>query len=76
MPTALYVQSDTFSPDSVETKQDVQPIWNSVPSRTNSLITKPHINKVLQNKIKRCKIVIYESYVNGKLFKMCPLVLL
>lgn len=47
MPTALYVQSDTFSPDSEETKQDVQPVWNRVPYRTagRSLIMKPRINK-------------------------------
>lgn len=34
MPTALYVQSDISSPDSEETKQDVQPVWNRVPCST------------------------------------------
>lgn len=47
MPTALYVQSDALSPDSEETKQDVQPVWNRVPCRTagNSLIMKLDIYK-------------------------------
>lgn len=47
MPTALYVQSYTFSPDSEETKQDVQPVWNRVPCRTAGicLIMKPHLIK-------------------------------
>lgn len=34
MTTALYVQSDNWSPDSEETKQDVQPSWNRVPCGT------------------------------------------
>lgn len=65
MPTALYVQSDTYSPDSEETKQDVQPIWNRVPARTAE--TTQQQTQVLQTKYKWCK--SYEGYVKGKLLK-------
>lgn len=64
MPTVLYVQSDTCTPDSGETKQDVPPVWNRVPCRTagnnprsfrRKLVITPHVNKeiFLQNTVNK-----------------------
>lgn len=65
MPTALYVQSDTYSPISKKTKQEVL--------EQNPLHQKK-TPKYIQNLKKKKK--PYTDLMKLKLFKMCPLVFL